>query len=557
MGAARDESEWRRLAEEIRPVLPGLLEDDAEAAALERELARVLALPLGKAKAELRRLLTRHPRTRRWLRERDERPGAGYRSAPGAPVRSLEVAMAERIPVGRRVPMFVRIVLGARDGVTPLKPLDIPPQGARVTVSVSAPTLVPVSDLDQDLTVPAAADSEPVRFGFVARTAGPHAVTVMAFRGGTYLGGASIEVSADDEAVPQDETVRSAGLPSVAATCGEVTLQVTRQGSRYQFQLISDALHQPQRTGRLSADPREVVERLVRELGAMASGETSLDSPALVRRRLQALGLNLWRDLVPQAVHDQFWSRFDRITSLTIVSHRDTVPWELLYPLDGGREAGFLAERVPVVRKFYEQPRTLRLAVPRATYVVPPRSGPEYAREVADVRARLSGVADGGVIEDLDDLLRLLDQGPVGVVHYTGHHDFSTAEGPAIALNGGRFRLVDMDLPAQRRSWTGRPVVFLNGCRTAGQAPELMAVSGWADRFVRAGAGVFVGSLWAVRSSSAARFADHFYEGFHERGLTLGEASRDARQAIKEEAGDPTWLAYSVYGDPGATVAGR
>jgi hypothetical protein len=37
-------------------------------------------------------------------------------------------------------------------------------------------------------------------------------------------------------------------------------------------------------------------------------------------------------------------------------------------------------------------------------------------------------------------------------------------------------------------------------------------------------------------------------------GETLGEAAGMARNTIRSEPGDPTWLAYTVYGDPAATV---
>jgi hypothetical protein len=36
-------------------------------------------------------------------------------------------------------------------------------------------------------------------------------------------------------------------------------------------------------------------------------------------------------------------------------------------------------------------------------------------------------------------------------------------------------------------------------------------------------------------------------------GLFIGQAAREARAAIKP-LGDPTWLAYTVFADPLATV---
>jgi hypothetical protein len=37
-------------------------------------------------------------------------------------------------------------------------------------------------------------------------------------------------------------------------------------------------------------------------------------------------------------------------------------------------------------------------------------------------------------------------------------------------------------------------------------------------------------------------------------GHTLEEAARQARDAIRDNPGGPTWLAYTLYGDPAAMV---
>jgi CHAT domain-containing protein len=76
---------------------------------------------------------------------------------------------------------------------------------------------------------------------------------------------------------------------------------------------------------------------------------------------------------------------------------------------------------------------------------------------------------------------------------------------------------------------------------------------GWAKQFMAAGAGAFVGTLWDIRSRSAAAFADGFYQRPAD-GRTLGEAAHQTRLASAYDLGDPTWLAYSVYGDPAATA---
>jgi hypothetical protein len=52
----------------------------------------------------------------------------------------------------------------AQDAATALKSFPVRPAGAVVTITVSVPGLIPLGDLEQDLTVPFAADSDPVRF---------------------------------------------------------------------------------------------------------------------------------------------------------------------------------------------------------------------------------------------------------------------------------------------------------------------------------------------------------------------------------------------------------
>lgn len=63
---------------------------------------------------------------------------------------------------------------------------------------------------------------------------------------------------------------------------------------------------------------------------------------------------------------------------------------------------------------------------------------------------------------------------------------------------------------------------------------------------------MFVGTLWPVRSDSALLYVDTFYECLVAQGQNLGEASLHARRAIRDQGSDPTWLAYTVYGQPGS-----
>ena len=66
-----------------------------------------------------------------------------------------------------------------------------------------------------------------------------------------------------------------------------------------------------------------------------------------------------------------------------------------------------------------------------------------------------------------------------------------------------------------------------------------------------AGAGAFVGSLWDVRSPTARAFATCFYRKLFEDGQPLAVAAHLAREQVQQRSSkDPTWLAYTVYGNP-------
>ena len=99
-----------------------------------------------------------------------------------------------------------------------------------------------------------------------------------------------------------------------------------------------------------------------------------------------------------------------------------------------------------------------------------------------------------------------------------------------------------------------KPLVFLNGCETGQGLVSLTGFSGWADKFLKAGAAAFIGSYWSIVDRPALEFAKTFYNQLL-AGVAIGEAVRAARLKIKHDfPGDPTWLAYTVFADPLATV---
>lgn len=473
-----------------------------------------------------------------------------------ADFRFLMGDLPERAPVGARISLLVRITQIGVPGSALLKKFHVPPGGTTVTITVSAPGLIPLGDLEQDLDVPSADDSEPVRFGFKAGQTGLHSVDVRAFAAGTCLGELALQISVESGAPLKEGRLRTAVMTGLAAEPGEVTLQVSRTAGGYSFQLLSEELHRAEPVDLLAGDPAHLVAKIAAELKMMARGKTPYSSPVHARNRLRALGAELWADVVPEAIRRQFWAQRNRIELFSIASDINTMPWELIYPVDLDNEDGFLVEQFPVVRRVYGQSRARSLRLDSgAAYVVPPRSPTFALDEVAALRGILPAeVTDRGIQGDLAEVFGLLDAMP-SVLHFAGHSAFTDEAGSVISLEGGPLRPDDLAYARQKRAFAAvSPLIFLNGCRTASEIAGFTQMNGWAEKFMGAGAGAFIGSLWAVRSSSAKLFAEEFYRSLVHRRQSLGMASLQARRAIAADDGDPTWLAYTVYGNPSASI---
>jgi CHAT domain-containing protein len=97
-----------------------------------------------------------------------------------------------------------------------------------------------------------------------------------------------------------------------------------------------------------------------------------------------------------------------------------------------------------------------------------------------------------------------------------------------------------------------KPVVVLNACQAGRLGYQLTGSGGFAQAFLKGGAGAFVATLWAIGDGPARTFTETFYQELL-NGSTVAEAANRARSAA-EAAKDATWLAYAVYGHPHAKV---
>lgn len=459
----------------------------------------------------------------------------------------------DTVRVGETFSLLVRI--GVSEGGTELKSFAVPAEGLDVLIVVHAPGLRVVGGERQMLRVPAEGDSEPSMFELVADSPGARKISITAWQQGSYLGELLVDLAAfADAPASRPQSVRAE--LSRETVDGAVTLVVRYDPGRnaYRFQFY-DIDNPREEVHALSNPPGPLVEELVNELDRLAEGRTGY-SAAETRDYLQDAGARLWQQLLPQRVRDQFWERQNRIRQLTIIADGDAVPWELLYPMDPGHDAGFLVEQFPVTRDLFDRPPLVRsLRLHPARFVLPPDSPEAAGDEVAGLRHLLqAGWSPEAVLSEFTPLRRLVNQGGFGLLHFACHNSFSPTGGSSISLGNRPFTVTNLQSARINRSLlSSTPVIFLNACRTAGLAATYNGLDGWAEAFMQAGAGAFVGSLWAVTDGAAREFAQEFYHQLR-GGLPLGEAVTAARGSAASQPGDPTWLAYTVYGDPRARL---
>ena len=495
-------------------------------------------------------------------------PPADIGSAAGDRLERFLVGEAPaQVPAGDEFSLVARILVGrpgADEPAAAMTGLAVGADGADVVLLVHLDSGLSATDrLQATVHVPYRSGSSPVRFPLRAMREGLRRIRLSAWLGGSQLAEVELAVSAEEgrggRAGERDQR-RFAPIGPLRAAPGELTMQVGFDGERYSFQIISPRLiSEPVLARSLTASPDAAVERTVEMLRRFATpgrgfGEANPYSPANSRRWVEETGVGLWQDLVPDPIKEAFWELRDGIGAFTIVCPDDRVPWELLYPLSPTEDHGFLAQQFPVLRRVAGQLSAPGFALRDASFVVPPHSPPNAPAEVERLREILSQ-SGTGTISQLDDLLELVDRGvPAGMLHFACHNTFSLEQGgSSIVMDGGPFRPEMLNRAVTRRSLqASHPLVFVNACRSAGAAPEYTRMMSWASQFMKAGAGAFVGTLWPVNSVRAAEFAEVFYAELAAGG-TLGAATMRARTETVDRA-DPTWLAYSAYGDSAAVA---
>jgi hypothetical protein len=281
--------------------------------------------------------------------------------------------------------------------------------------------------------------------------------------------------------------------------------------------------------------------------------ENATAAPNRLREVLRTQSRLLYKQLLqpPEGSVLELVKRLQESTEpLVVRTNESLVPWELLHDgenflglaADLGRRA-VVANRVVGGRDIGPVRRALVVGdtlgdLPRAREEVERISGWLSDQGIECTVLTGAEATLGRVIRELAD-----EDTPHDLFHFSGH--VSSAP-DAAGLLVHRRDLIDEPALRTLAGRGGPPVVFINGCASAGLTMSVCR------SFMLMGAKTVVGTRAVVADTSAQHFAETFYQQLRQ-GLPAGAAVREARLVLTGQA-DDSWAAFVLYGDPGTRI---
>jgi hypothetical protein len=293
--------------------------------------------------------------------------------------------------------------------------------------------------------------------------------------------------------------------------------------------------------------------------------------PAQAQDGLRERGLNLFRSAMPKELRKALWSVKDSVSTLQINSDEPWIPWEVCKlegMVDGSiKEGPFFAEAFNVTRWFAGVSAVPRISLANIALIVPGDSGLASAPDEKEYMEGLQGTARrvANIAARKKDVTTAMGSAKFDAWHFTGHAQAPVtvnANDAPIELENEETLTPDDIVGATSNLLKTRPFIFFNACQSARGGLALTGSGGWAQRFIKdtdelPTAAAFVGTYWQVDDDKALAFAKALYAQLIE-GAAIGDAAHAARRAAQPGPGEPydtSWLAYTVYAAPWASVA--
>jgi hypothetical protein len=485
-------------------------------------------------------------------------------------------------------PLIVRLTTKPVDTSVAVTEVNVafadPAQPEQVDVVVTAPDFEErFHSFVRTIVVYADRDSQPAIFLVRSNVIGVKRVTVDFYHGGKQVGSAAFETSVQETAQPGrapmlGDKVEFGDLGAALVPPPDLELRVVRAASENKLYFTLHSANPkvgfhffPCGSVELvAAKPLDFLEGKFDRLSLLAANTTTDDAAlnAEARQAMEVIGDELWEELLPEEFKGKIWEEIRTkcekgiIRTLQITSDEPWIPWEMVRPYtrDVATEEEtyeiFWAERFIMARWLAGRGTVDQVKVRNACLVAPDLDLAYVSEEknTFDALTQL-GVTTGAPLQNRAEVKAVLADGGVQLLHVASHASFNSEnpERSPIVLADGELYPEELSASTTRGLRIDRPLVFFNACSAGRLGYGLTGLGGWAEKLVVAGrVGAFVGTLWEVNDRLAATFAQHLYTRLF-AGDTLGEALHAARLHVREiDPANPTWLAYTLYGDPAA-----
>jgi hypothetical protein len=491
--------------------------------------------------------------------------------------RSLVADFPTRVVAGETHTLLVYLSVDVSAGQLPI----VAPVGETLEIVVKPLRGFELAEGKREgqIAVSGSGDSDGLQFKLRATEVGLGTIRLFVFAAQRSLGQMTLEVQVAETA---DELVGSGGatkreklLPMIAGPAPDLSLIVTEERIDGKpcltFSLRTreplDPVQVKQEFGpvELELDPQEHFREFFKDI-------QNLTLEPDWERRLAEQGRNLYRSLVPEDLRALLWSHHERIRSVQIQSEEPWIPWELckLHGRENGRmlDGPYFCEVFAMTRWLPDLASKLELPLRKIALVVPAGSGLANAEVEREFILTLAGTERSVdlIPGTLADVVGALKSGQYDGWHFVCHgsaHETNPDRAELELEAGDALRPESLSGEVENLG-NAAPLVFLNACQSSQAARAITGVGGWAERFLRANAGedfpthgaaALIGAYWKIDDKAAFPFAKAFYAALLDakNPKTIGEAIREARLAVRSP-GDATWLAYTAFAHPLATV---
>lgn len=490
--------------------------------------------------------------------------------------RYTDIACPRRVWIGtKRISVVVRLTLRPSEHSEAAKELALAAQ-LPVLVRLEAHGFDLLGSAEQEVPLLPDADSSPVVFDLSPHRSGYNDLVFDFFQAGNPVGSltVTIEVTMSEESIVE-QVQRGPELHSGHGVEAPDFILYISYEERPTERMLSFELRPKGEVGeryqplKLELTPEEYTHQLYRQLTRMAK------LPGTVRsldrenpeEKLREEGEALWRDLIPLELRKRYEREQWRDKSLLIVSDEPYILWELLWPPSDRSDEGPLCIQMPMARwlrrgqqgDMNHEPEAL-LRLDAMAIIIPSDSGLDAAQRERAMLVQLMehyGLQDVSPTETTRHALkRFLGLGGYTWLHIAAHGNFYPddpyAEATIWLQDRQPLTVHVIDATVENHLRKQRPAFFFNACESGRLGQAITGISGWASRLIGAGAGLFLAPQWAVNDQRALKFSERLYPELLQ-GQTAAQAVRQARIAARL-AGDPTWLAYSLYAHPNAHI---